>query len=78
MTARLYVVAGENNLWDYLVCAQSAEAAVGYVRKNELLKLSAKPATPMQMVMFKDNGHEVLGEKEDLAAWQSNEKLNEP
>ena len=77
MAVHLYVVAGENKLWDYLVCAQSAEAAVNYVRKNELLKLAAKPATPMQVAMFKDNGHEVLGETEDLAAWQANEKINE-
>ena len=66
MAVHLYVVAGENKLWDYLVCAKSAEAAVNYVRKNELSELSAKPATPMQVAMFKDNGHEVLGEPNDL------------
>ena len=77
MTARLYVVMGENNLWDYLVCAQSGAAAVNYVVKHVKMDLYAKPATPMQVSMFKDNGHEVLGEAADLAEWQANEKLTE-
>ena len=77
MAVRLYVVIGENNLWDYLVCAKSGKDAVNYVVKNKLMQLSAKPATPMQVAMFKDNGHEVLGEAADLAAWQADEKLNE-
>ena len=77
MAVHLYVVAGENKLWDYLVCAKSAEAAVNYIRKNELLKLSAKPASPMQVAMFKDNGQEVLGDSADLAEWQAHEKLND-
>ena len=68
MAVRLYVVSGENRLWDDLVCAQSADAAVSYVIKSGLMKLSAKPASPMQVAMFKDNGHEVLGEAADLAA----------
>lgn len=68
MTVRLYVVMGDNQLWDDLVCAQSADAAVSYVIKSGLMKLSAKPASPMQVAMFKDNGHEVLGEAADLAA----------
>ena len=66
MTVSLYVVMGENNLWDYLVCAKSGEDAVRYVVKNALLKLRVKPATPMDVAMFKDNGHEVLGEANDL------------
>ena len=78
MTARLYVVMGENNLWDYLVCAQSADAAVNYVIKSSLMELSAKPATTMQVAMFKDNKQAVLlGDAADLAEWQANEKLNE-
>ena len=77
MTVQLYVVMGDNTLWDDLVCAQSGEAAVNYIIKNALLKLSAKPATPMQVAMFKDNGHEVIGESDDLAEWQANEKLSE-
>ena len=68
MTARLYVVMGENNLWDYLVCAKSSEDAVDYVVKNKLMRLSVKPATQIDVAMFKDNGHEVLGEAADLAA----------
>ena len=77
MAVRLYVVSGENRLWDGLVCAQSADAAVNYVKKHELLQLSAKPASPMQVAMFTDNGHSVLGETADLAEWQAAEKLNE-
>ena len=78
MAVRLYVVMGENNLWDYLVCAKSGEAAVDYVVKNVTMQLTAKPATPMQVAMFKDNNHQaVLGEAADLAEWQANEKLNE-
>ena len=77
MTVRLYVVMGDNQLWDDLVCAQSADAAVSYVIKSGLMKLSAKPASPMQVAMFKDNGHAVLGESADLAEWQATEKLNE-
>ena len=75
MSVNLYVVMGNNQLWDYLVCAKNGEAAVNYVIKSGLLKLSAKPATPMEVEMFQDNGHEVLGEAADLAEWQANEKL---
>ena len=77
MSVRLYVVMGENNIWDDLVCAKSGEDAVNYVIKSGLMKLSAKPATPMQVAMFQDNGHEVLGEATDLAEWQANEKPHE-
>ena len=77
MAAHLFVVMGDNTLWDYLVCAKSGEDAVNYVVKNKLMQLSVKPATQIDVAMFKDNGHEVLGESEDLAEWQANEKLNE-
>ena len=78
MAVRLYVVMGENILWDYLVCAKSADAAVNYVIKSSLMKLSAKPATPMQVTMFMDNKQAVLlGDAADLAEWQANEKLTE-
>ena len=75
MAVQLYVVMSDNTLWDYLVCAKSAEDAVDYVIKSGLMKCSAKPATPMVVAMFIDNDHEVLGEAEDLAEWQANEKL---
>ena len=77
MAVQLYVVMSDNTLWDDLVCAKSSEAAVDYVIKNVQKKPSAKLATPMQAAMFKDNGHEVIGESDDLAEWQANEKLNE-
>ena len=73
MTVQLYVVMSDNSLWDYLVCAKSAEDAVNYVVKNVLTKPSAKPATPMQVAMFEDNSREVLGEADDLAEWHANE-----
>ena len=77
MAVRLYVVMGENNLWDYLVCAKSGEAAVNYIIKNALFNLTAKLATPMDAAMFENNGQAVLGELADLTEWQANEKLNE-
>ena len=78
MTVRLYLVMGEETLLDYLVCAKSAEDAVNYVVKNVKPKFMAKPATPMQVAMFKDNNHQaVLGEEADLAEWQANEKPTE-
>ena len=78
MSVQLYVVMGDNQLWDYLVCAKSAEDAVNYVIKSSLMKLSAKPATPMQVTMLKDNKQAVLlGEAADLEEWQANEKLTE-
>ena len=78
MSVQLYVVMGDNQLWDYLVCAKNGEAAVNYVIKSGLMKLSAKPATPMQVTMLKDNKQAVLlGEAADLEEWQANEKLTE-
>ena len=77
MTAQLYVVMGDNTVWDYLVCAKSADDAVDYVIKNALSKLTAEPATPIYVEMFENNGQSVLGEAEDLAEWQANEKPNE-
>ena len=77
MTVRLYVVMGENTLWDYLVCAKNDEAAVDYVLKNVAIKRIAKLATPMQVAMYQDNNKAVIGESADLAEWQATEKLNE-
>ena len=74
MAVQLYVVMGDNTLWDYLVCAKSGEDAVDYVVKNKLMQVSAKLATPMQVAMFKDNNQAVLGDAADLEEWQANEK----
>ena len=78
MAVRLYLVMGDETLLDYLVCAKTADDAVNYVVKNVKMKFMAKPATPMQVAMFKDNNHQaILGEAADLAEWQAHEKLNE-
>ena len=73
MPVHLYVVTSDSAIWDDLVCAKSGDDAVNYIIKSGLMKFSAKPATPMQVAMFKDNGHEVIGDADDLAELQANE-----
>ena len=53
---------------DYLVCAKTSHGAMGYIAKNVLMHLSAKPASAMAVLLCSKNGHAVLGETEDLAA----------
>ena len=68
MTVRLYVVSDAKTAVDYLVCAKTSSGAMNYIAKNVLMGLSAKSASAMGVLLCSKNGHEVLGEKDDLAA----------
>ena len=46
---------------------------MNYVAKSVLMKLSAKPATPVDVLQSKKYGEDVIGEAADLAEWQKNE-----
>ena len=68
MTVRLYVVTDEQTAHDYLVCAKNRNGAMKYVAQNVLMKLSAKPALPIDALISQKNGEAVLGKAEDLVA----------
>ena len=68
MSVRLYVVSDEKTAVDYLVCAKNKSGAVNYVAKSVLMQLSAKTATPIEVLLSKNGGEAVWGESADLAA----------
>ena len=68
MSVRLYVVTDKHNDRDFLVAAKTRNHAMNYVAKSVLQNLSAKPATPVQVVLSGNRGEIVLGEAADLAA----------
>ena len=66
MTARLYVVTDAKTGISHLVCAQTRSGAINFFAKNVLMQLSAKPATPIEVLLSKKDGEAVLGEETDL------------
>ena len=68
MSVRLYVVTDKQNARDFLVAAKTRNSAINYVAKSVLLNLSAKPATPIEVVLAGFAGKVVLGEPADLTA----------
>ena len=61
MSARLYVVTDAKTGISHLVCAKTRNNAINYLAKSVLLNLSAKPATPIQVLLSKKDGEAVLG-----------------
>ena len=68
MSVRLYVVTDAKAGISHLVCAQTRISAMDYLAKSVLMNLSAKPATPIDVLLSKKDGEAVLGEAADLAA----------
>ena len=66
MSARLYVVTDAKTGISHLVCAQTRSGAINYLAKSVLMQLTAKPATPIQVLLSKKDGEAVLGEETDL------------
>ena len=66
MTARLYVVTDAKTGISHLVCAQTRSGAINYLAKSVLMQLTAKPATPIEVLLSKKDGEAVLGEETDL------------
>lgn len=63
MSARLYVVTDDSTESEYLVCAKTKNGAMDYIAQNVLMRLSAKPATPIDVLK---TGSAVMGEADDL------------
>ena len=68
MTIRLYVVTDKRNASDYLVCAKTRSAAINYIATKVLTSLSAKPATPVQVLLAGKDGERAIGNEDDLVA----------
>ena len=68
MSARLYVVTDAKTGISHLVCAKTRNNAINYLAKSVLMRLTAKPATPIQVLLSKKDGEAVLGEEADLVA----------
>lgn len=68
MSVRLYVVTDAKTGISNLVCARTRSSALNFLAKNVLMQLSAKPATPIDVLLSKKDGGSVLGEDDDLAA----------
>ena len=68
MSARLYVVTDAKTGISHLVCSRTRSGAINYLAKSVLMQLSAKPATPIQVLLSKKDGEAVLGEEADLLA----------
>ena len=68
MAVRLYVVTDAKTGVSHLVCAKTRIGAMNYLAKGVLMQLSAKPATPIEVLLSKKDSGSVLGDEDDLVA----------
>ena len=68
MTVRLYVVTDAAAATTYLVVAKNRLAAKNYIAHTVLMHLSAKPASPSEVLTSLARGKPAQGNADDLVA----------